>query len=92
MCDEERTLPRSIVLLGVWCANMTSKEREIYSSANGDRWILCREGDHVFVLHRANESSGGKLTPVELRDFLRKGNAGPEHQALRHMIGGLLDD
>jgi hypothetical protein len=31
-------------------------------------------------------------TPVELGDFLRKGNAGPEHQALRHMIGGLLDD
>ena len=72
--------------------SMTAKEREIYCSANGDRWILCREDDHVFVLHRANESSGGKLTPVELGDFLRKGNAGPEHQALRHMIGGLLDD
>jgi hypothetical protein len=51
---------------------MTSKEREIYSSANGDRWILCREGDHVFVLHRANESSGGKLTPVELGTFCAK--------------------
>src|SRR5882757_2138467 len=54
--------------------SMTAKEREIYCSANGDRWILCREDDHVFVLHRANESSGGKLTPVELGDFLRKGN------------------
>jgi hypothetical protein len=32
-----------------------------------------------------------QITPVELGDFLRKGNAGPEHQALRHMIGGLLD-
>jgi len=70
---------------------MTSKEQEIYSSANGDQWHLCREGEHVFVVHRANESSGGKLTPVELGDFLRKGNAGPEHQALRRMIGGLLD-
>jgi hypothetical protein len=72
--------------------NMTSKEREIYFSPNGDRWFLCREGDHMFVLHRANESSGGKVTPVELGDFLRKGNAGPEHQALRDMIGGLLGD
>ena len=71
---------------------MASKEREIYYSANGDRWILCREGAHVFVLHSANQSSGGKLTQVELGDFLRKGNAGPEHQALREMIGTLLDE
>ena len=72
--------------------SMASKEREIYYSANGDRWFLCREGDHVFVLHSANESAGGKLTPIELEDFLRKGNAGPEHQALRHLIGGLTDE
>jgi hypothetical protein len=71
--------------------NMTSKDREIYHSANGDRWMLRREGDHVFVLHSANQPSGGALTTVELGDFLRKGNAGPEHQALRQMIGGLLD-
>jgi len=70
---------------------MASKEREIYYSANGDRWFLCREGDHVFVLHSANESSGGKLTPIELGDFLRKANAGPEHQALRQMIGSLTE-
>ena len=54
--------------------------------------FFCREGDHLFVLHRANEPSGGKLTPMELGDFLRKGNAGPEHQALRRMIGSLLDE
>ena len=71
---------------------MAVGEREIYHSANGDRWLLCREGDHLFVLHRANEPSGGKLTPMELGDFLRKGNAGPEHQALRRMIGSLLDE
>jgi hypothetical protein len=29
---------------------------------------------------------------MELGDFLRKGNAGPEHQALRQMIGSLLDE
>jgi hypothetical protein len=30
-------------------------------------------------------------TPIELGDFFRKGNAGPEHQALRQMIGSLTD-
>jgi hypothetical protein len=70
---------------------MATKRREIYYSPNGDRWFLCREGDRVFVLHSANESSGGKLTPIELGDFLRKGNAGAEHLALRDMIGGLTD-
>jgi hypothetical protein len=68
------------------------KEREIYQSANGDRWPLCRDDDRLFVLHRANEPSGGKFTPMELGDFLRKGNAGPEHQALHHMFGRLLDE
>jgi hypothetical protein len=70
---------------------MTAREQEIYHSANGDRWFLCRDHDRVFVLHRANESSGGRITQIELGDFLRKGNAGPEHQALLQMIGRLLD-
>jgi hypothetical protein len=39
---------------------------------------------------QSNENSGGKATH-ELSDFLRKGNAGPEHHALWQMIGGLLD-
>ena len=69
---------------------MAVRERQIYQSANGDRWLLCRD-DRLFVLHRANEPSGGKLTPMELGDFLRKGNAGPENQELRQMIGSLLD-
>ena len=70
---------------------MAARDREIYHSANGDRWLLCQDGDRVFVLHRANEFSGGKLTEIELSDFLRKGNTGPEHQALLHMIGNLTD-
>jgi hypothetical protein len=70
---------------------MPSNEREIYRSENGDRWLLCREDSQVFVLHRANEPSGGKLTRIELEDFLRKGNAGPEHQALVRLIGSLVD-
>jgi hypothetical protein len=71
---------------------MVTREQEIYHSTNGDRWFLCRDGERIFVLHKANESSGGKTTQIDLGDFLRKGNAGPEHQALLQMIGGILDD
>jgi hypothetical protein len=39
---EERTSRRFIVPKLV--VSMASKEREIYHSANGDRWFLCREG------------------------------------------------
>jgi len=70
---------------------MLSGEREIYRSENGDRWCLCREGDRVFVLHRANLSSGGKLTSIDLGEFLGLRKAGPEHQELRRMIGSLID-
>jgi hypothetical protein len=71
---------------------MPSKEREIYRSENGDQWLLCRDDNQVFVLHRANEPSGGKLTHIELWDFLRKGNAGSEHQSLVRLIGSLVDN
>jgi hypothetical protein len=45
----------------------------------------------VFVLHNANRSSGGTSTKIELGDFLAKGKAGPEHQALALLIGGLVE-
>ena len=32
------------------------------------------------------------MTSIELGDFLRKGNTGPEHQALTSLIGGLVED
>jgi hypothetical protein len=67
-------------------------EREIYHSENGDRWFLCRDEDErVFVLHKANLSSGGTATKIELGDFLGRGKAGPEHQALSWLIGSLVD-
>jgi hypothetical protein len=43
----------------------------------------------VFVLHKANQSSGGTSTKMEL--FLAAGKAGPEHQALGRLIGTLVD-
>jgi hypothetical protein len=73
-------------------AEMSDLQREIYHSENGDRWLLCRDDDgRVFVLHKANVSSGGTATKIELGDFLGRGKAGPEHQALARLIGGLVD-
>ena len=74
-------------------AEVAMSEREIYHSENGDRWLLCRDDDgRVFVLHKANLSSGGTATKIELGDFLGRGKAGPEHQALTRLIGSLVDD
>ena len=73
-------------------AEMSDHQREIYHSENGDRWLLYRDDDgRVFVLHKANLSSGGTATKIELGDFLGRGKAGPEHQALARLIGTLLD-
>jgi hypothetical protein len=48
-------------------AEMSDHQREIYHSENGDRWLLCRDDDgFVFVLHKANASSGGSATKIEL--------------------------
>jgi hypothetical protein len=71
---------------------MSDHEREIYCSENGDRWLLCRDDDgRAFVLHKANVSSGGTATKIDLGDFLGTGKAGPEHQALARLIGRLVD-
>jgi hypothetical protein len=74
-------------------AMMSDQQREIYHSENGDRWFLCRDDDGgLFVLHKANVSSGGTATKIGLGDFLGRGKAGPEHQALARLIGGLVDN
>jgi hypothetical protein len=65
--------------------------RELYVSANGDSWYLCREDSvRVFVEHEPNLPSGGKSSRVELGAFLQRPQ-GPEHQALLHLIGTLVD-
>jgi hypothetical protein len=71
---------------------MPNNQREIYHSENGDRWLLCRDDDsRVFILHKANVSSGGTTTKIEIGEFLGRGKAGPEHQALTRLIGSLVD-
>jgi hypothetical protein len=64
------------VLTVGWSARgpkMSDNQREIYKSENGDSWLLCRDAERVFVLHKANLSSGGTQTKIKLGDFLGRG-------------------
>jgi hypothetical protein len=45
----------------------------------------------MVVSHQPNRASGGKSSEVDLSAFLAKSNQGPEHQALRQLIGELID-
>lgn len=69
-----------------------SDRRELYRSPNGDSWFLGREptNGRAFIIHQPNAPSGGKLSHIELSDFLGQGNA-PEQQALLLLIGTLVD-
>jgi hypothetical protein len=74
-------------------AKMSDRQREIYHSENGDRWLLCRDEDgRVFVLHKANVSSGGTATKIEIGDFHGRGKAGPEHASGAEGEGEMTDD
>lgn len=67
--------------------------RVLYESGNGDIWRLVRDPQGVpMVEHEPNRSSGGRTSLTEIGQFLRTGGSGPEHQALLHLIGTLLDD
>jgi hypothetical protein len=71
---------------------MTTQRRELYVSPNGDVWYLCRErSGQIAVSHEPNLSSGGKSSQVDIGTFLATGNKGPEHQALLHLIGELVN-
>ena len=69
-----------------------SERRELYRSPNGDSWFLGREptNGRAFIIHQPNAPSVGKLSRIELSDFLGQGNA-PEQQALLRLIGTLVD-
>ena len=66
--------------------------RELYSSANGDKWLLVREPDsgRAFVRHIANMPSGGKTTDIEIGAFLCELNYGPQHLEMLRLIGTLV--
>ena len=66
--------------------------RDLYRSANGDRWLLVRDdAGRVFVRHEANLASGGTVTDRELAEFLAQAGLGPEKQELLRLIGTLAD-
>lgn len=66
--------------------------RDLYRSANGDRWQLIRDDTgRVFVRHEGNRPSGGTVTDSEIGAFLSGGGLGPEKQALLRIIGTLAD-
>jgi hypothetical protein len=72
---------------------MATETRRFYRSANGDRWHLARDtaSGRVFIRHEANEPSGGKVTEIEIGDFLSSGGHGPEHAELLRLIGTLVE-
>jgi hypothetical protein len=68
-----------------------SERRELYRSPNGDSWFLGREPtDGPFIIHQPNAPSGGRLSHIELGEFLRD-QTGPEQQALLRLIGTLVE-
>ena len=71
----------------------TPHHRELYSSPNGDRWLLAREPEsgRVFVRHIPNEPSGGKTTDIEIGALLCERSYGPQHMELLRLIGTLIE-
>jgi hypothetical protein len=41
--------------------------------------------------HEPNNASGGKPSEIDLGAFLAERNQGPEHEALRQLIGELIE-
>ncbi|WP_205647736.1 hypothetical protein [Acuticoccus yangtzensis] len=70
-----------------------TERRELYRSPNGDAWFLGREPSdgQAFIIHQPNAPSGGRLSHIDLRRFLKDGRDGPEHRALLRLIGTLID-
>jgi hypothetical protein len=68
---------------------MSILAEDIYRSPNGDRWRLISdtESGRKFVRHEANISSGGRVTDMELDEFLSINGPGPEYIELRRMLG-----
>lgn len=68
---------------------MTGTEKKpFYESSNGDAWFVGRDpaSGRLVVKHLPNASSGGKISYVNVDEFLRTSPAGPEHQALWSLI------
>ncbi|WIM10036.1 hypothetical protein [Enhydrobacter sp.] len=73
---------------------MSIQTRELYRSANGDRWCLAHDPAVacVFVRHEPNLASGGKISDIDIGAFLSRSGQGPEKQELLRLIGSLVGD
>ena len=71
---------------------MRINTRELYCSANGDKWFLRHdvETDRVYVKHVANPASGGHQTDYDVAAFMN-GPSAPERAALLRLIAGLAE-
>ena len=62
---------------------------DLYRSSNGDLWQLVREAStgRILVRHTPNASSGGAVSETSVEEFLAINGCGPEHGALRLLLG-----
>jgi hypothetical protein len=67
---------------------MVENVRSIYSSSNGDRWVLVNdpESGQSLVRHEPNRSSGGKAVEIEVDDFILRDGESPQGIALRALL------
>ena len=66
---------------------------QLYRSPSGDIWFLARDPmtGLAFVRHQANAASGGRVSDLEIADFLG-GPQTPERDALHRVIGAFIVD
>jgi hypothetical protein len=65
--------------------------RQLYESPNGDAWFLVQDSETggALVRHEANAPSGGRVTDVEIDEFVG-GPQSLEQDALLRVIGGFI--
>lgn len=66
-----------------------SQVDHVYRSSNGDLWQLVRETSpkRCLVRHTSTSSSGGAMSEMSVEEFLALNGSGPEHGALRLLLG-----
>ena len=67
---------------------MDNEARSIYTSSNGDRWVLIHDpgSGRPLVRHEPNRSSGGQPVEIEVDDFILRDGESPQGIALRALL------
>ena len=76
-------------LIDGMAANPASQLNEVYRSSSGDLWQLVRDTstNRILIRHTPNVSSGGTVSEMSVEKFLAINGSGPEHGALRLLLG-----